>query len=260
MSKPLRRFTEHAELSPQRVRGLSTDHPALREARTIFPTTVADVQDSPRLLVSGINQRKLGNKIVKGAWAGMPLYTLTLEERATCPTSCGHWANCYGNGMPYSRRHRSGEDLERRLLKELAEKNAKHPKGFAVRLHILGDFYSADYALLWKQAMNQFPALRVFGYTARQPDTEIGTIVASINDLYPDRWVVRFSGSQVGPMRATTVDFTPAAPPPGSIICPVQTNKTDCCGTCGLCWAPAAKDKTITFILHGQTFRGRPAA
>lgn len=260
MSKPQRRFESHADLAPEKVRGLSADHPAITEGRTLFPTTVVEAKTSPRLLVSGINQRKLGSKVVKGAWKGMPIYTLTLEERATCPTSCSHWADCYGNGMPYSRRHKHGEDLEEKLWAELAVKNILHPSGFVVRLHILGDFYSADYVSLWLNAMVWFPALRVFGYTAREPDTEIGSAIVSINAAYPDRWVIRFSGDQIGPMRATTINFKPAAVVEGGIVCPVQTDKADCCGSCGLCWADAAKDKAIIFILHGQRFKGRPKA
>lgn len=39
--------------------------------------------DSPRLLVSGRNSRKIGDRIVKGAWAGFAVYTLTLEVKLT---------------------------------------------------------------------------------------------------------------------------------------------------------------------------------
>src|SRR5205807_1557903 len=35
------------------------------------------------------------------------------------------------------------------------------------------------------------------------------------------------------------------------IVCPAQTGATDCCGSCGLCWHPSAKTKTIGFIAHG---------
>jgi hypothetical protein len=52
----------------------------------------------------------------------------------------------YGNSMNWARRIKHGREFEERLWEELADKQAKHPRGFLVRLHILGDFYSTDYA------------------------------------------------------------------------------------------------------------------
>lgn len=67
--------------------------PALVEGRTLYPGTV--VEELPRnILKSGSNSSKIGGMVLKGRWKGMPIYTLTLEERATCPTSCGHWRSC----------------------------------------------------------------------------------------------------------------------------------------------------------------------
>jgi hypothetical protein len=43
------------------------------------------------------------------------------------------------------------------------------PGGFMVRLHVLGDFYSTDYVQLLAVALTAFPALHVFGFTARDP-------------------------------------------------------------------------------------------
>jgi hypothetical protein len=45
----------------------------------------------------------------------------------------------------------------------------QHPGGFLVRLHVLGDFYSVRYAELWHEALEAYPALHIFGYTAREP-------------------------------------------------------------------------------------------
>jgi hypothetical protein len=70
------------------------DHPALVEARTIYPTTVIEARDAKNLFKDGMHSSKIGGRVRKGAWAGMPLFTLTLEERATCPTACRHWRSC----------------------------------------------------------------------------------------------------------------------------------------------------------------------
>lgn len=136
---------------PKRITTLAVGHPATIEKRTLFPTMVFDVTDE-WVLKSGDNSGKIGRQIVKGAWAGFPVYTLTLEERATCPTSCRHWASCYGNATPFARRFRPGAGLEWRLEREVAALELENPGGFAVRLHNLGDFYSVAYVELWARA------------------------------------------------------------------------------------------------------------
>jgi len=252
--RPKRRFESHFPADPENVHGLADDHPALGEARTLFPTAVVEAMAAPRLLVSGANHRKLGDLVTKGPWAGMPIYALVLEERATCPTSCHHWSTCYGNSMPFARRHRHGPDLEAGLAQEMEAFAKEHPAGFVVRLHILGDFYSAYYVDFWATLMMTIPPLRVFGYSAWPRDSEIGARVAALNERYPARWAIRFSAPDSHPGGATTLWRKPeAAVVPEGIVCPAQTGATECCGTCGLCWAPAAKDKTIVFVAHGQT-------
>src|SRR5262249_10851032 len=86
---------------------LPHDHPAVIDGRTVYPTTVrAPLRraDAPSVLKSAVNSRKIGGEILKGRWRGLPAYTLTLEERATCPTTCRHWRSCYGNKMQWADR------------------------------------------------------------------------------------------------------------------------------------------------------------
>lgn len=256
--KARRRFESHFAVGAHSDIGLPASHPAVRESRTLFPSTVVHADEAPRLLVSGKNQRKLGDRVVKGRWAGMPIFALTLEERATCPATCSNFRTCYGNGMPLARRHRHGPELEYLLHAELAQKQAEHPRGFVVRLHILGDFYDPAYVFLWHRWFSEFPALRVFGYTAHQRTGLMGRAIEEMNLVFPGRCAIRFSAAQAEPGIgdwAITVwdDVVPA----GAIVCPAQTDKTDCCGTCGLCWQT---DKTIAFIAHGQRFKQDAAA
>lgn len=224
---------------------LLPDHPAMRESRTIFPSTVVDALASPRLLIEGKNQRKIGQMVTKGRWAGMPIYTLTLEERATCPATCLELSTCYGNSMHFARRHRHGLDLEARLIGELVDLAKRHRQGFVVRLHILGDFYSEAYVSLWKQALAELPELRVFGFTARGRETAIGAGIAALNAAYPDRARIRFSGTadEAGTGSLVIADAVSSK----HVICPVQTGKADCCSTCGLCWTMR---HTVEFIRH----------
>jgi len=256
-----RRFKAHFGIDPTTAIGLPESHRAVVNARTLFPSTVVEADDSPRIFVSGANQRKIGDRVRRGLrWSGMPIYCITLEERATCPRSCHHWRSCYGNGMPLSRRHAPGPALERKIERELAAKQRQHPTGFVVRLHILGDFYSAEYARLWAKWMATFPALRVFGYTAHPRDSVVGTEIERMNVANPGRSYIRFSSQALDgrPGWATTIWSKPETPTvDGAIVCPAQTGRTDCCGTCALCWSTP---KTIAFIAHGQRFKQLEAA
>lgn len=234
MEKVKRRFNDHNKIGKPLT--LRADHPAVIEGRTIFPSRVTDAAE--RVLKSGEHQRKLGSHVVKGRWAGMPIYTLTLEERATCPRSCQHWQDCYGNHMHFPHRHVAGELLEAKLQRELEFLAHENPRGFVVRLHILGDFYDPHYVYLWGWWMQTIPQLHVFGYTAREMGTSIGIALETVRDMFPQRWWVRWSE------RDKETDLSTGD---SGIICPVQTGKTDCCGTCGLCWSV---DKPIRFLLH----------
>jgi hypothetical protein len=111
----------------------------------------------------------LGKKVRKGKYKGFPIVTLTLEERKTCPSSCAHWSDCYGNNMPFATRYDVGPEFENMLELELKELQRKYPNGFLVRLHILGDFYSVSYVAKWAKWLTMFPALHIYGYTANNP-------------------------------------------------------------------------------------------
>lgn len=222
---------------------LAENHPAIKHSRTIYPSTLRDAHEVKNVLKSGENQRKLGKRVTKGWWKGFPIYALTLEERRTCPRSCEVFNVCYGNNMHLAQRMRAGKALEVALWAELGALNAAHPKGFVVRLHVLGDFYSVAYVKFWEQALDAFPALHCFGYTAWPLDVPIGRAVAELARDRWDRWAFRFSGLH-GPLYGSVVvDHDDGR----YLVCPAQTEKTECCGTCGFCWQ---SNKTIAFLKH----------
>ena len=66
-------------------------HHAVRGGRTLFPTRVYEAGEVARVLKDGHQSRKIGKVIAKGRRRGWPIYTLTLEERATCPRRCAEW-------------------------------------------------------------------------------------------------------------------------------------------------------------------------
>lgn len=239
----LRRFGK-IEARGSRFR-MDDSHPALAEGRTIMPKRVFPADAVPRLLISGVNSRKIGKVVTKGRWRGFPIFTLTLEERRTCPRTCAEWRSCYGSNMPYARRIEHGEALEARLWTELEEKQRQHPRGFAVRLHVLGDFYSVGYVRLWERALAAFPALHVFGFTARCPGTDpIGKALHPIIVTRWHRFAIRYSGVDEPEGGAVVIERGAATP---HVVCPAQTGGTECCATCALCWH---SDRTVAFWRH----------
>lgn len=228
---------------------LSDSHPAITDGRTLYPRSRA-FPIAGGVLHRGIDMRKLGGRVEKGAWKGFPIYALTLEERATCPRDCVLFNGCYGNGTHWAKRYIHGPDLEIALSEELGSLSRRHRGGFVVRLHILGDFYSAHYVRFWRDALTAFPALHVFGYTAWKPETDTGRAVAALRDEQWQRFAVRTSGANCGPR--TCVIETADDKPDGAIICPAQLPNSvgRNCAKCGLCWAGPARDKPIAFLRH----------
>lgn len=234
---------------------------AVMNGHTLFQATLKDtgkdvLGKSERVIKESSNV-KLGKRVTKGHLTGFKIFTVTLEERKTCPRSCAHWADCYGNNMPFATRYAANADLESRMESELADLQKKNPKGFLVRLHILGDFYSVAYVAKWKEWLASFPALHIYGYTANQPDaadaneSAIGQAVLSLREGEPVRFAVRFSGNfERATMTALSGDDTRATDMVATgkaFICPVQTGKTASCGTCGLCWTAS---KPVVFLTH----------
>lgn len=250
------RFVSY-HVDPADVIELRADHPAIVEGRTLFPTTVAKAMDSPRILVSGKNNPKTGGMVLKGAWKGMPIFVVTLEERKTCPRSCVMWGGCMGSAMPFSRRHDAYDpDFIGALAAEVITTCRANPQGIVVRLHVLGDFYSVAYVKVWAHLLAMLPGLHCFGYTARRsddPDPESARIGQAIEEVRRawSRFAIRTSHAEPGPMRAIVRDVP--SDDPSVLTCPAQLEKTAACSTCLLCFTPAARDKTILFLRHGMT-------
>lgn len=238
------RFANRPLSDGKRAVTLHPTHPAARDGRTLFPGRVIHAGDTDRVLKSGHNQRKIGAVIRKGAWSGMPVYTLTLEERATCPRTCHHWLSCYGNGMPWPHRHRAGPELEASIAHDLVQLAAEHDR-FAVRLHILGDFYALRYVALWGDWLHAHPGLHVWGYTAWRQSTPLGLAIAALGKRFPDRWFIRVSRRRA---IGTGIEAV-GEESPGAIVCPAQTGRTQNCGTCALCWSTR---RPIVFHDHGR--------
>jgi hypothetical protein len=258
--KKIARAARHVETVKDRRRFRTTAVPfgqpsVLADADatgTIFPTRVFKPADLDHALVDGANNSKIGGDVLVGRLKGARIVTLTLEERATCPTSCGLWRGCYGNAMQHARRIEAGAALEARIKAEVDDLCAAH-RLVLVRLHVLGDFYSPAYVGLWLMLLNIYPGLHLFGFTAHRPNTPIGALIAGIREKHPDRFCVRTSGSS-GAWGSFTVDFPTEKPMLGdAVVCPEQRDamsgggKGMHCGACGLCWAGSTP---IVFVEH----------
>ncbi|USA40238.1 hypothetical protein NCF86_03520 [Pelagerythrobacter marinus] len=230
------RLRRHGTIKPT-GRGivLRAFDPAARSGRTLFPSRVFAPDEVQRVLKSGHQSRKIGAFATKGPRKGWPIYTLTLEERNTCPRTCKEWLTCYGSNMQAAERIEHGSKLEAALEHEVKALADKHPLGFIVRLHVLGDFYSAGYVDLWHRLLAAHSPLHVFGFTAHDPASEVGRGVALLAaDFGWSRAAIRFSGAP-HERRASRV-IGPGETDADGITCPAQTGATDCCATCGLCW------------------------
>jgi hypothetical protein len=238
------RTAEHKPPRPP----LSPGNAAVVDGRTKWPKSVRAPRVEESVLKSGAHSRKIGDRVRKGRWKGMPIYVLSLEERATCPRSCALWGSCYGNGMPFAHRmdHR-GPEFELALAFHVKQLAGRHPDGFVVRLHNLGDFYSTDYVSLWAGLLERFPALNVFGYTARtDPDDPIARALVLLTARSWSRFAVRLSNAAAVECSTVTVESV-AQKPADAILCPAQTGRTANCGTCGLCWTTRRR---IAFQRH----------
>ena len=197
------------------------------------------------ILKPGSNNKKLGFKVTSKRWKGKKLYSLTLVERETCPTSCHHWNDCYGNNMPFAHRF-SIEGLEQKLETELASLNDRHPLGIVIRLHVLGDFYSIGYVNFWEDMLFKYPNLCIFGYTGRESELGIGQAIYLMNNRFNERCVIRYSrnneSTELGKWFAAEESFEGK-----HFDCPEQTGKLPSCAACGLCWIV---QNTVRFQTH----------
>lgn len=252
-SRKVRRFSAHNAPDPETVKPLKAGDKALINKTTRYPHSIRKADGKVAVLKSGEHNTKIGRWVEKGALAGMPIYTITLTERATCPSTCLQYRSCYGNSMNWAHRFEHGPEFERQLDQELRAKSIEHPAGFLVRAHILGDFYSTEYVMKWADWLCELAPLHVFGFTHWHPDTDIGGAILSIRDVMWSRFAVRFS-NLMGERNALVLPAVPIRPRVGNgIVCPEQwaaikgDKGSRSCGTCALCWST---DKPIVFVEH----------
>ena len=234
--------------------------------RTKYPKSVK--VPSLNMLKRGKQNKKLGDVVSVKKWKGMTMYSLTLEERTTCPSDCEQWDNCYGNNMPFAHRFdHTHPDFKKLLGQQLEELSKKHPEGFVVRLHVLGDFFDGLYIAQWQIWLYEMENLNIFGYTHHKHTSTLGNMLQNLNRIYPDRCAIRFSDDEETGFSAYTHpeenDELEGLPMRKSkahhrliltekehkyvLVCPEQRGTTASCTTCGFCWT---SKEPIVFIEH----------
>jgi len=221
-----------------------------KPAFTMYPKAVKFLGEYKHNVLKQSKNAKLSKDrlpvVKKGQFKGYVIYTLTLEERATCPRECYHWDDCYGNNMMFAHRIQHGPELEKRIKAEIAELCGTY-KGVIVRLHVLGDFYSVDYVELWQYLLAKFDNLAVWGFTGRSYSSDIGLAIRAVIGGFGARFSVRFSNAPDVAFSANSADLY--QPEKGkSLICPEQTGKSESCAACTVCWS--APDKQVLFLTH----------
>lgn len=231
-----------------------------RYQKSIKPAPTTPSTSGLYVLKDAGSNAKIGKLLTKGRWRGMPLFALTLIERATCWSGCQAAAICYGDNMPFATRYEPGPGLERAITDDVATLASRKAtrSGFVVRTHVLGDFYSVAYVRHWAALVASCPALHVYGYTHWRHASPIGRAVATLVQTFPDQVAILRSDADEAedplPKAMTISRGAPAAP--GTVLCPEQTGKTTSCGTCGLCMSGR---NAVSFIDHSRQLAVKPA-
>jgi len=211
----------------------------IRDGRTRFRNRVLEPGMEPHVIKSSYNVTKLGRTIEVGRWKGLPLYHLAMEERRACPSTCRLYDCCYGNSLTKVRRWRHGPKLLRYIQADLdwLDQRRVCRNGYVLRLHLLGDFFSVAYVEFWLRMLTQHPLLRIYGYTAWQPHTPIGRLIAHERDRNWERFAIRTSESDLPEKSTKTISFAPDRARIGNArVCPADQGRGTTCGKCGLCW------------------------
>lgn len=216
---------------------------------TRYQKSKRKLSDYPYKVLKFSSNKKLKSGVKAGAFKGYKIMTLTLEERATCPTSCHHWNDCFGNNMPFAHRLEHGQELINRIDQELEEHKGKL---LLIRLHILGDFWSPDYVKAWANWLAKYPNIAIWGYTHNHPDSpvklerDIARAIDNTRQAFGKRFSIRWSDRPDLAYSANSEALQ--APEKGkAIICPEQQGH-DGCGTCTLCWDQP--ERQVIFLTH----------
>jgi hypothetical protein len=227
---------------------------------TVYSKNVVDFADGDRapLKPARDNGKLHSNIVVRGYFAGYAMYSLTLEERATCYAKCGQLKTCYGNNMPFAKRYNVTETLLAAIDAQLGQLTRKGRK-ILLRLHILGDFFSVEYINFWRSMLVKYPTVSAFGYTHWPIITPQGREVERLVKDMAGRFAIKYStdhAKQIPLLSLYTLGGTIvvkdwADAPKGWIKCPAQmaADRGISLG-CAECGIACATTSNVAFVEH----------
>lgn len=243
---------------------------AQARGRTMFPNQRMRIGDALPLKLANDKIGTRTTRVMMGAPVGMPIYGLTLEERATCPVSCEHFrphvdktsaASCYGDNMRFAVRYSVNRDLMAAIESQVSALCARGP--VLVRLHVLGDFPTVGYVMFWHRLLSTYANLRVYGYTHRDRSDPVGLTIDTYLNMFANCAILLSGNDRTRQWnRPHAVTFAHFSDVPtgrnelGRAIakCPEQLTKTKhrgdgvSCSDCGLCMRQTGPD--IGFAAH----------
>jgi hypothetical protein len=227
---------------------------------TVYRKNVVDFAfgDREPLKPARDNEKLHSNVVVRGMFTGYHMYSLTLEERATCSPECGQLKTCYGNNMPFAKRYNVTPALLTAIDAQLGQLTRKGRK-ILLRLHILGDFFSVEYINFWRSMLIKYPTVSAFGYTHWTIITPQGREVERLVKAFPGRFNIKYSADRANQLPllslytlgGTIVVKDWADAPKGWIKCPAQMAADRGislgCAECGIACATRAN---VAFVEH----------
>jgi len=235
------------------IRPLSPTHAAILENRTLFPGQVRVPSAADLIFKSGQWSCKLGAETRKGTdGVTVPIYTVTHEERKTCPGGRGECnLYCMGDQEPWAIRWAIGPEFYKFAQRHLDLLDVLHPYGYIIRLQNLGDILEiekdgGEHVEFWSAQMERHTPMRVWLYTANDPASATGKRLTEIMERVGwRRFNLRFS-NRWGEGCAHVIDGVkkPDWVGPEMIVCPALVPKpggaagehlTESCATCMIC-------------------------
>lgn len=245
-------------------RTLAGNHPAVVKGVSLHHHKVQPVTPETEVVSSAVSNSKIGRYMLspsKHAWA--EIFTVTWEERKTCPRSCTHWTDCYTNNTPLMRRKDYDLAREEEILALMEAQLVTHLERIKtpylyVRLHQAGDFPTVRYVEWWSDVLTRYPRIHVFGYTHWPEESPIGRAVQRLNNAWwHTRWRI-FQSSSGQPNRGANTFHTAAeAKAAGNMPCPEQVGRVPTCGECQMCLpGPHSRGEKFTgsigFLHHAK--------
>ena len=182
-------------------------------------------------------------------------FTFSLPSKTTCP-GASPWclkrcyAHRYEQRRPKCRKAYAGnltmtedpEEFARKMIGVLP----RIMKTF--RIHVSGDFHSADYVRAWTRICRAFPQTRFWGYTRSWAVPHLAKDLAELRDLDNIQLFASTDPDMPLPPKGWRRAFVQTDSRAAGILCSAQTQDKGNCQECGYCVRRRKGD--VVFKVH----------